>query len=288
MLTVWCRRKVKLYGCLSCTLVCDPATSEHYAGSVSKLQGVHPARVATPGNGIRAPLPYVSEPGPQQAIGWPRQGNLRRPQLLPPHREQRVDILSPGVRGSPGWAGFPLPSAGGPARPLAAAALRSLFQSGLFPPAGRERFLTPLGSRSAGGPSTPRPPFRRRGGRERPGAVWGLCAALPGNAPRLFASPLSRAERAPTVYPRADPAGERALTSRAALRGRGGAASLRRDVTSALLGPSVRRRRGSAGGGERSRTERHGRRREAARRPAEYVDDTFRFGKIVISTFIKV
>lgn len=57
-------------------------------------------------------------------------GNLGRLQLLPPHRQQRVNILSPGARGSPGSAVLPLPSAWGPASPLAAAALRprrSLF-----------------------------------------------------------------------------------------------------------------------------------------------------------------
>lgn len=50
------------YALLRCTSLCDPAPSEQYAGAVSKLQGVHSARAAAPGNGIRALLPYVSEP----------------------------------------------------------------------------------------------------------------------------------------------------------------------------------------------------------------------------------
>lgn len=57
-----CRRKLKPCALVRCPLLRDPAPPEQYAGAVSKLQGVHPARAAAPGNGIRALVPYVSEP----------------------------------------------------------------------------------------------------------------------------------------------------------------------------------------------------------------------------------
>lgn len=237
MLTGWCWRNVKLYVRLSCALVCDPATCEHYMGSVSKLQGVHPARLAIPGNGIQALLPYVSAPGPRQAIGWPGRAIPGGSSCCFHTASSASTSRCPGGRGSAACAVFPSPT-----RPLTAAALGNLSQSGLFLPTGRERFLTPLGWHSAGGPAAPLPPFRRRGGRSAAGRCAGTVRAAPGQrffsqrgrargatvngrAARCAPARLPSARPAANGPPRAGPAGKRALTSRVAPERRGGATS---------------------------------------------------------------
>lgn len=64
---------------------------------------------------MRPLLPYVRQLSPWQATGWPRQDHLPP---LPPHCQQRVNILTPGGRGLSrlGWFPSPLSPANGGAR----------------------------------------------------------------------------------------------------------------------------------------------------------------------------